>query len=129
VKTARQIRGTAAEDIAVSYLLGLGWTFVARNVKVGAHDEIDVVAVDPGPPPDLVCVEVRSSRSPAFGSPEERIDQRKMASLYRAARAFVSSGLAPELQVGARNVRVDLVVVDLRTSPAQIRHWRAVRRD
>ncbi|HUR16032.1 MAG TPA: YraN family protein, partial [Candidatus Limnocylindrales bacterium] len=57
--TLRQRRGADAEQLAVDYLLGLGWRVVGRNVKVG-RDEVDVLALDTGPPRTLVNVEVRS---------------------------------------------------------------------
>jgi len=122
VRTVRQRRGSSAEDIAVRYLDTLGWIIVSRNVKVGPHDEIDLVAVEDNG--ELVCVEVRSARSPAFGAPEERVDRRKVGNLYRAALEFSRSREAVELGVGYRKGRVDLVVVDLRKTKPNIRHLR-----
>jgi putative endonuclease len=116
VATLRQRRGSAAEDVAVEYLRLLDWRVVGRNVKVG-RDEIDIITIDPGPPAELVFVEVRSATSAAFGPPEERVDRLKVARLYRAMRSIphtVGAGLAR---------RVDLVVVDRRGRP-QIRHLR-----
>ena len=122
--TVRQSRGSFAEAMAASWLQARGWRVVARNVKVGDRDEIDIVAIDPGPPAALVCVEVRSARSSAFGSPEERVDSKKVGHLYRAARAFARSHDSRELAVGPLTVRVDLVVVDLRGAWPEIRHLR-----
>jgi putative endonuclease len=128
VPTIRQRRGAFGEDVAAAWLVQVGWRVVARNVKTGARDEIDIVALDPGPPEMLVCVEVRSSRSSAFGAPEERVDARKVSNLYRAARAFGRSEEAAHLGVGAMSVRVDLVVVDLRGRAPQIRHLKRLER-
>jgi putative endonuclease len=122
MRTLRQRRGAQAEDLAVAWLEEHGWQVLARNVKVDNRDEIDIVAVDPGPPAELVCVEVRSARSSAFGTPEERVDYRKVGHLYRAARVFNRSPAAQQLAVGAMSVRVDLVVVDLRGRRPLIRH-------
>jgi putative endonuclease len=105
----------------VAWLIERGWRLLARNVKVGPHDEIDIVAMDPGPPPELVCVEVRSARSSDFGSPEERIDRRKVASLYRGMRVL-------DLEAGMPR-RVDLLVVDLRGTRPNIRHLRRLAPD
>jgi putative endonuclease len=117
VKTARQLNGRSAEDEAAGYLERLGWRLVARNLKVG-RDEIDIVAVDPGPPAELVCVEVRSATSTAFGAPEERVDRAKVGHLYRAMRAYKPGhGLPP---------RVDLVVVDRRGTRPALRHMRGL---
>ena len=116
VRTRRQLRGSHAEGDAVHYLAGLGWQVLARNVKVG-RDEIDVLALDPGPPTELVCVEVRSASSPAFGTPEERVDRAKVGHLYRAMREVATDVRAPR--------RVDLVIVDRRrASTPIIRHLR-----
>ena len=117
--TLRQRHGTLAEDAALAYLEGLGWRLIERNVKVG-RDEIDIVAVDPGPPAELVFVEVRSATSSAFGTPEERIGRVKVGHLYRAMRGYrpnEGSGLVR---------RVDLVVVDSRSGSAVIRYLRAL---
>ena len=105
----------------MAWLAAHGWAVVARNVVVG-KDEIDVVALDPTASSRIVCVEVRSARSPDFGTPEERVDVRKVGNLYRAARAFSRSDQARELGVGGLTLRVDLLVVDVRGSQPQIRH-------
>lgn len=122
-QTARQRNGSAAEDAATGYLLALGWQVLARNVRLG-RDEIDVVAFDPGPPPAVVCVEVRSGRSADFGAPEERVDRRKVAHLYRALAGLRASPPAPGWPAGSW--RVDLLVVDRRSGRLDIRHLRAL---
>jgi putative endonuclease len=119
MRTLRQRHGTLAEHAALAYLEGLGWRVIGRNVKVG-RDEIDIVAIDPGPPAELVCVEVRSATSADFGTPEERIGRLKVGHLYRAMRTYQA--------VEGRNLprRVDLVVVDSRAGSPVIRHLRAL---
>ncbi len=125
MRTVRQTRGAFAEDVAAAWLVQHGWRILARNVKIGQRDEIDIVAIDPGPPEELVCVEVRSARSSEYGTPEERVDARKVGHLYRAARAFSRSQQALDRGVGATSARVDLVVVDLRNLP-QVRHLKSL---
>ena len=98
----------------------LGWSVVARNLRVG-RDEIDLLCLDPGPPAELVVVEVRSLRSAAFGAPEERVDGRKVGRLYRAAAAL---GSHLDRRMGGLPRRVDLVVVDRRSGPVDLRHMR-----
>jgi putative endonuclease len=124
VKTERQRRGASAEDAAAAYLEELGWRLVVRNLKIG-RDEIDILAVDYGPPVTLVVVEVRSLRTAAFGEPEERVDRRKVGHLYRAL-----TGLTQTLEtgegLGRLPRRVDLVVVDGRSGRTEIRHLRAL---
>ena len=123
--TVRQRRGSHAEELAAQYVATLGWKVLARNVKVGARDEIDLVALDPGPPRELSASRFVRRASAAFGAPEERVDRRKVGNLYRAARAFSSVAASP--RAGSRcpaDVRVDLVVVDLRGGQPEIRHLR-----
>jgi putative endonuclease len=117
VKTARQQAGRVAEDEVAAHLAGSGWRVVGRNVVVG-KDEIDILAIDPGPPPELVFVEVRSATSDRFGTPEERVDPEKVAHLYRASRALTAAH-------GLRK-RVDLVVVDRRSGRSVVRHLRSL---
>jgi putative endonuclease len=125
VRTVRQKRGRFAEDVAVHWLVAQRWRVVARNVSVG-KDEIDIIAFDPGSTDVVVCVEVRSARSNKFGTPEERVDARKVGHLYRAARALMTSEKAHGLGVGGQTVRVDLLVVDLRAGRPEVRHLKAV---
>lgn len=83
--------GAAAEAAAAAHLVALGWTVLARNVRVGP-DEIDLVARAPEPRCELVVVEVRGRSGPAFGSPLESVDGPKVARLYRAMAALRRDG-------------------------------------
>ncbi len=83
--------GAAAESAAADHLRRLGWTVLARNLRVG-RDEIDIVALEPGSPPTLVVVEVRSRSRPGYGSAVETVDRRKVARLYRALAALPGAG-------------------------------------
>jgi putative endonuclease len=124
MRTRRQIRGASAEAEAVVHLEQAGWRIVVRNLKVG-RDEIDILAIDPGPPRTLVVVEVRSLRTSAFGAPEERVDRVKVGRLYRAL-AGLSASLETDADVTRLPRRVDLIVVDRRSWPTQTRHLRAL---
>ncbi len=122
--TERQRRGAWAEGLVAAELTGAGWSVIARNVKVG-RDEIDLLCLDPGPPAELVFVEVRGLRVAAFGAPEERVDARKVARLYRSMAALRALGVLPDGSSLPRlPVRVDLVVVDARGATAEVRHLR-----
>lgn len=123
--TCRQRRGTWAEALVADHLGHRGWRVVGRNLRV-ARDEIDVLAVDPGPPPTLVVVEVRGLHSTSFGAPEERVDRRKVGRLYRAAAALRTIGEVDGSRLPQFPWRVDLVVVDARDGSLQLRHLRAL---
>ncbi len=103
------------------------WQVLGRRVRVGRL-ELDLVAVDPGPPSALVVIEVRWRRSRAFGLPEETVDHRKMARLRRAAAALAMAGVLPDgTPLPSLPLRLDLVAVE--PGPAgrlRTRHHRAV---
>lgn len=103
--------GAAAEEAAAEHLRELGWVVLARNVRVG-EQEIDIVALEGGPPRSLVIVEVRSRSGPNFGAAVESVDARKVARLYGAAMRLRLSGHAA-LADGALRLpwRVDLLTL------------------
>jgi putative endonuclease len=127
IRTTAQVAGDAAETLVLSRLVDAGWTVLARNVHVGRH-ELDLVAVDPGPPAALVIVEVRWRRSRGFGLPEETVDHRKRARVRRAAYELLDRGLLPDGSAIPRlPLRFDLVVVEPseRSGEPRIRHYRS----
>ena len=126
--TAAQRIGDAGEELAASMLSAAGWTILARNVRLGRH-ELDVVAVDPGPPAALVVVEVRRRGRRDFGLAEESLDHRKRLALRRGVGELLALGRLPDgRQLPALPLRVDLVAIDTGVdgNPA-IRHHRGIR--
>ena len=120
-RTPAQRAGDAAESFVAASLLAAGWTILGRNVHVG-RQEIDVVAVDPGPPPALVVVEVRWRGRRDFGLVEESVDGRKRTRIHQAAYALLDRGGMPHLPL-----RFDLIVVepDPGGGKPRMRHHRA----
>jgi len=119
--TPAQVAGDAAEDRASTYLMELGWQILARNVHVGRF-EIDIVAIDPGPPRQLVVSEVRWRSRRDFGLAEETVDHRKRSRIRRAAYALLQLGRLPDRSELPRlPLRFDLIVLE----PAgRLRHHR-----
>jgi Holliday junction resolvase-like predicted endonuclease len=121
-----QQAGDAAERLVANRLTDLGWTVLARNIHVGRH-ELDLVAVDPGPPRTLVIVEVRWRRRRDFGLPEETFDYRKRGHLRAAIGRLLDDGLPDGTPAPSLPIRIDLVVVEpppnLGDAP-RIRHHR-----
>lgn len=127
-RSAREI-GDRAEGLVADHLRAAGWTILARNVRVGRH-EVDLVAVDPGPPRTLAVVEVRWRADRSFGLPEETIDHRKRTRVRAAAHGLLDLGHLPDGRALPRlPLRFDLVVVEPavrgRDLPPRIRHHRA----
>jgi putative endonuclease len=130
--TVRQVHGGVGEAATARYLGDLGWHVLAKQVRIG-RDEVDIVAVDPGPPANLVVVEVRSRSSGRFGPPEASVDRAKLLRCYRALATLRRAGRLPDgTRLPFLPWRVDLVAVDLHPiiAPGQggprIRHLRAV---
>jgi putative endonuclease len=121
-RTAAQQTGDVAETLVADRLTGLGWTVLARNVHVGRH-ELDIVAIDPGPPKTLVFVEVRWRSGRDFGLPEETVDHRKRARIRAAAYGLIDRGWLPDgAPVPRLRLRFDLVVVEPGDRIRQHRH-------
>jgi putative endonuclease len=128
MRTDAQATGDDAESAVAVDLEGSGWTIVARNVRVG-RGELDLVAIDPGPPRMLVIVEVRWRRSRAFGLAEETIDHRKRTHLRGAIGRLLEDGLPGLARLPSLPIRVDLVVMEPAAAGGElvrIRHHRAI---
>jgi putative endonuclease len=121
MRTSAQRSGDAAEELVAARLASDGWSILGRNVHVGRH-ELDLVAVDPGPPTALVAVEVRWRADRGFGLPEETVDVRKRIRVRAAAYGLLERGTLPD---GSRlphlPLRFDLVVVE---PGGRVRHHR-----
>jgi putative endonuclease len=121
MRTDAQQSGDAAEQLVADRLSSTGWAILGRNVHVGRH-ELDLIAVDPGPPRSLVAVEVRWRASRTFGLPEETVDARKRARVRAAAYGLLERGALPDgSALPHLPIRFDLVVVE---PGGRLRHHR-----
>ena len=121
-RTDAQRLGDAAEERAAEHLQAAGWTVLARNVRMGRF-ELDLVAVDPGPPGALVVVEVRWRAGRTFGLPEETVDHRKRTRVRAGAYGLLDRGVLPGgTPLPRLPLRFDLVVLE---PDGRIRHYRA----
>ena len=127
MRTQRQLDGDAAEALVASVLERAGWSILGRNVRAG-RGELDIVAIDPGPPHALVVVEVRRRSSRAFGLAEETVAFRKRSHLRAAIGRLIENGMPDGRPVPRIALRVDLVVVEppVRDEPPRVRHHRAI---
>ena len=121
MRTPAQQTGDHAEALVAEYLAGLRWQVLARRVRV-RRAELDLVAVDPGPPAALVVAEVRWRSRRDFGLPEETVDHAKRARLHVAGFALRDAGRLPDgTPLPGLPLRFDLVVVEPR---GRLRHYR-----
>ncbi len=94
------------------HLAELGWIVVGRNVRLG-REEVDLVALDPGPPRAVVLIEVRWRARRDFGLPEETLGPRKRAHLRAAAGRLIEGGSLPDgTALPGGSIRIDLVAVE-----------------
>jgi Holliday junction resolvase-like predicted endonuclease len=111
-RTTRQLAGDAAEELVAARLEARGWIILGRNVHAG-RSELDIVAIDPGPPARLVVVEVRRRSSRDFGGAEGSFDHRKRANLRRGiARLLEAGALRDGTRLPGLPVALDLAVVE-----------------
>ena len=110
--TPAQLAGDEAEAMVAQRLAAVGWTVLARNLRLG-RDELDLLAIDPGPPRALVVLEVRRRGRRDFGLAEETLDHRKRHALRRAIGTLRERGTLPDgTPLPTLPLRVDLVAVD-----------------
>lgn len=123
-----QRAGFAAEQLVADRLAAERWELLGRNVRIG-RDELDVVAIDPGPPRTLVIIEVRWRSRRDYGLAEETLDRRKRAALRRAIGTLLESGRLPDgMPLPRLPLRIDLVAVDRAPGGSVVvRHHRGFR--
>jgi len=98
----RQETGHQGEQIALAFLIGLGYRLIERNWRCRSG-EIDLIVTDG---PVLVFVEVKARNGGGFGLPQEAVGPAKQARIRRLAQYY--------LQVRARDdeeCRFDVVAI------------------
>lgn len=108
---SRTSLGAWGEARAREHLLSNGYTLLASNWR-SREGEIDLVAEVDGV---LVFVEVKTRRSPAFGSPEEAVSPSKVRHMVRAAVAYLEAHEAVD-----RDWRIDVIAITAGAGPRLI---------
>ncbi len=102
-KTFRQKIGQWGEDLALKYLLDLGYECLQRNYHC-LYGEIDLIMLKDNV---YYFVEVKTRRNDHFGLAEYSITKRKLNALLNSAEHFLS-----ELKLLEAEWQVDLIVIE-----------------
>lgn len=81
--------GKTGEDIAGTFLENLGWRIIGRNIRIGKHDEIDLIAFDQTERVLVFCEVKTRKKSSEDYHPEINLTWKKRANMARAARHWV----------------------------------------
>jgi len=98
--------GKQGETLAVSYLMGLGYTILDVNWR-HHHWELDIIATIGK---TLHFVEVKTRTSLQYGHPEEHISAKKMRHLKNAACHY--HYLNPQY----KNIQFDVIAINFETN-------------
>ena len=85
-KPAHLRAGEWGEEQAAKHLTGKGYRILGRRVRVGRHDELDIVARHGAV---LVFVEVKTRKGENFGRPLASVTRAKQHALSRAAIGYM----------------------------------------
>lgn len=107
----RKALGARCEALAAEHLMRRGYRVRERNFRCRLG-EVDLICEDGA---TLVFVEVKSRRSPRFGSGFEAVDRRKQAKLTAIAQLYMSRH--PD-----RPCRFDIVSVIVGMGPERLEH-------
>ena len=84
--TETERTGLWGEQKAAAFLRRKGYRIIGKRVRVGRHDELDILATHKE---TLVFVEVKTRSGDLFGRPADSVDLRKKRALSRAAVAYL----------------------------------------
>jgi putative endonuclease len=101
--THRRALGALGERLAIHHLEEKGYRILARNFRVGASGEIDIIADDGG---TIAFVEVKCRRGSSMGRAIEAITPAKGRRLVALAQAYAAEH-APDAAL-----RIDVVAID-----------------
>ncbi|KAA3611247.1 MAG: YraN family protein [Calditrichaeota bacterium] len=113
-KTANQVLGKKGEQLAKKYLEQAGHNIIAENYRSG-RSELDIISQKDS---TVVVSEVKSFYSKPLGAAEFRVNKRKQQQIIKGVYGFLSENPKYEGQ----DVRLDVIVVDFSSYPANITH-------
>jgi len=109
--------GKDGEQMAADYLRSLGYHIEAERWKFH-HLELDIIATDCDTN-EIVFVEVKTRKTPIYGSPEEAVDRKKIIHTVHAADAYIKQHCIMQ------DWRFDIIaIIDDGKSTTQITHFK-----
>ena len=109
--------GDLGEQLAAVYLTGKGYSIKERNWR-GANGmkapEVDIIATRSEV---LVFIEVKTSTTNKYGSPQEWITPQKRSRLIQAAQIYLAA-----YDLANTACRFDAIVIDKSVKPPEILH-------
>lgn len=112
MKTENKKIGGFGENLAVSFLKGLGYKIIGQNVRTRIG-EIDILAREGE---SVVIVEVKTKTTDCFGEGFEMVNHFKKRKLLQLANQL-------RMQYPQDVVRVDIISINLTTKPPEIKHF------
>lgn len=109
--------GKLGEDIAVEYLMNLGYEIVDRNFSAN-QGEIDIIAREKD---ELVFIEVKSRTNYSYGKPIEAVDKRKQKHLLSTIKYYLYLN-----KLESEIIRIDIIEVYFSEESFNINHCKKV---
>ncbi len=106
------VAGRWGEKQAEKFLKKSGYKILGRRVRVGRHDELDLIAQQDD---TMVFIEVKTRRNEKYGRPAAAVNRDKRRKLSRAAVLFLQ-----KRKLHPPYLRFD--VVEVIEEPFEIRH-------
>lgn len=124
ISTRSKKVGNLGEEIACQFYIDKGCEIIARNVYVSRIGEIDIIARHTSDAQDVfVFAEVKTRTGIAHGHGYEAVSYHKKQRMRRCAQMWIQDYMGYESKF---SWRLDIVSIDLSTSPAQVRLFKNV---
>lgn len=109
----RRQKGQAGELLAKNLLQNKGYHFLAQNFRT-RFGEIDLIFQHQN---TIVFIEVKARKYFTQGLPEEAVTPRKISKICRVGEYYLL-----QQQLTHKPSRIDVIAVDLTTTPPTLRH-------
>ena len=114
--------GAYGEALASKFLLKRGYTIIQKNFS-SKYGEVDLIAIHPGEPDTICCIEVKTRTTDEFGAPEEAITRDKIKKLHDTACSYFFQN-----RIEKKIFRLDVIAITINTyaTRARIKHLKAI---